>query len=72
MPGPLGPDNRVFWGKLPYEVEHELVEIGALVPQKDMLRASPVLLSRLMIVFAKHLAAAAQGMIPFTDSPRCT
>lgn len=33
-----------------------------------MFRASPVLLSQLMIVLAKHLAAATQGMIPFTDS----
>ena len=69
VPGPLGPDNRVYWGKLPYEVEHDLVEIGALVPQEDMLRASPVLLSRLMVVLAKHLAAAARGVIPFTNSP---
>jgi hypothetical protein len=63
IPGPLGPDNRVYWGKLPYEAEHDLVEIGALVPQEDMLRASPVLLSRLMVVLAKHLAAAARGVI---------
>lgn len=69
VPGPLGPDNRVYWGKLPYEVENDLVEIGALVPQEGMLRASPVLLSRLMVVLAKHLAAAARGVIPFTDSP---
>lgn len=69
VPGPLGPDNRVYWGKLPYEVENDLVEIGALVPQEDMLRASPLLLSRLMVVLAKHLAAAARGVIPFTDSP---
>jgi hypothetical protein len=69
VPGPLGPDNEVYWGKLPYEVEHDLVEIGAFVPQEGMLRASPVLLSRLMIVLAKHLAAAARGTIPFTDSP---
>jgi hypothetical protein len=69
VPGPLGPDNRVYWGKLPYEAEHDLVEIGALVPQDDMLRASPVLLSRLMVVLAKHLAAAARGVIPFTNSP---
>ena len=69
IPGPLGPDNRVYWGKLPYEAEHDLVEIGALVPQEDMLRASPVLLSRLMVVLAKHLAAAARGVIPFTNSP---
>jgi len=69
VPGPLAPDNRVYWGKLPYEVEHDLVDLGALIPQEDMLHASPVLLSRLMIVLAKHLAAAAQGTIPFTDSP---
>jgi hypothetical protein len=69
VPGPLGPDNRVYWGKLPYEVEDDLVELGALVPQERMLRASPVLLSRLMVVLAKHLAAAARGVIPFTDSP---
>ncbi|MGH3503784.1 MAG: hypothetical protein ACRDQA_23250 [Nocardioidaceae bacterium] len=69
MPGPLRPGNRVYWGKLPQAVEHDLVEIGALVPQEGMLRASPMLLSPLMIVLAKHLAAAAQGMIPFTDSP---
>lgn len=69
MPGPLGPDNRVYWRKLPYEVENKLVEIGALVPQEGMLHASPGLLSRLMVVLAKHLAAAAQGVIPFTNSP---
>lgn len=69
VPGPLGPDNRVYWGKLPYEVESELVEIGALIPQQDMLHASPVLLSRLMVVLAKHLAATETGVIPFTDSP---
>jgi hypothetical protein len=34
-----------------------------------MLHASPVLLSLLMVVLAIHLAAAAQGVIPFTDSP---
>ena len=34
-----------------------------------MLHVSPVLLSRLMVVLAKHLAAATRGMIPFTDSP---
>jgi len=69
VPGALGPDNRVYWGKLPYEVENDLVDIGALVPQEGMLRASPVLLSRLMVVLAKHMAAAARGVIPFTDSP---
>lgn len=69
VPGPLGPDNRVYWGKLPYEVESELVDIGALIPQEDMLHASPVLLSRLMVVLAKHLAATEAGVIPFTDSP---
>ena len=69
VPGPLGPDNRLYWGKLPYEVEDALVEIGALVPQEGMLRASPVLLSRLMVVLAKHLAAAARGVIPFTNLP---
>jgi hypothetical protein len=69
VPGPLRPDNRVYWGKLPYEVESDLVDIGALVPQEGMLRGSPVLLSRLMVVLAKHLAAAARGVIPFTDSP---
>lgn len=69
VPGPLGPDNRVYWGKLPHEVEDDLVEIGALVPQEGMLRASSVLLSRLMVVLAKHLAAAARGVIPFTNSP---
>jgi hypothetical protein len=66
---PLGPYNRVYWGKLPYEVENDLVSIGALVPDADMLRASPVLLSQLMVVLAKHLAAATPGVIPFTDSP---
>jgi hypothetical protein len=69
VPGPLGPDNRVYWGKLPYQVEHDLLSIGALVPDDGMLRASPVLLSRLMVVLAKHLAAATRGVIPFTDSP---
>jgi hypothetical protein len=69
VPGPLGPDNRVYWGKLPYEVERDLVSLGALVPDADMLRASPVLLSQLMVVLAKHLAAASRGVIPFTDSP---
>jgi len=69
VPGPLGPDNRVYWGKLPYEVEDDLVDIGALVPQDGMLRASPVLLSRLMVILAKHLAVATRGVIPFTNSP---
>jgi hypothetical protein len=69
VPGPLGPDNRVYWGKLPYGFESDLVGIGALVPDGGMLRASPVLLSRLMVVLAKHLAAATRGVIPFTDSP---
>ena len=69
VPAPLGPDNRVYWGKLPFEVEKDLVEIGALVPQEGMLQASPVLLSRLMVVLAKHLAAASRGVIPFTNSP---
>ena len=69
VPGPLGPDNRVYWGKLPSQVEHELISIGALIPDDRMLRASPVLLSRLMILLAKHLAAATRGAIPFTDSP---
>ncbi len=58
MPGPLGPDNRLYWGKLPNDIEHDLLTIGALVPDADMLRASPVLLSRLMVVLAKHLATA--------------
>lgn len=69
VPGPLGPRNEVYWGKLPYEVEGDLVDIGALVPQEGRLRASQALLSRLMIVLAKHLAAAVRGTIPFTDSP---
>ncbi len=69
VPGPLGPDNRVYWGKLPYQVEHDLLSIGALERDDGMLRASPVLLSRLMVVLAKHLAAATRGVIPFTDSP---
>lgn len=69
VPGPLGPDNRLYWGKLPHEVEDDLVEIGALVPQEDMLHASPLLLSRLMVMLAKHLAAAERGVIPFTDLP---
>lgn len=68
LPGPLGPDNEAYWGKLPDEVESDLVAIGALVPDAGMLRASPVLLSQLMVVLAKHLAAATQGTIPFTDS----
>jgi len=42
--------------------------MGALAPHGDMLQASPALLSRLMVVLAKHLAAATQGMIPFTES----
>jgi hypothetical protein len=69
VPGPLEANNRLYWGKLPEEVQHELLSIGALIPQDDMLRASPVLLSRLMVVLAKHLAAATRGMIPFTESP---
>lgn len=69
VPGPLGPDNRVHWGKLPYEVEVDLVNIGALIAQDGMLLASPILLSRLMVVLAKHLAAATRGVIPFTNSP---
>lgn len=68
LPGPLGPDTRVYWGKLPGEVEGDLVAIGAFVPHAGMLRASPVLLSQLMIVLAKHMAAASQNTIPFTDS----
>lgn len=68
VPGPLDPYNRLYWGKLPYEVQDDLLSIGALVPQEEMLLASPVLLSRLMVVLAKHLAAATRGMIPFTDS----
>ena len=69
LPGPLRPENRLYWGKLPSVVEDDLVAIGALVPDDGMLRASPVLLSRLMVVLAKHLAAADRGIIPFTDLP---
>jgi hypothetical protein len=69
VPGPLGPDNRVYWGKLPHAVERDLIEIGALVPESGLLRGSPVLLSRLMVVLAKHMAAATRGVIPFTDLP---
>ena len=69
VPGPLGPYNRLYWGKLPLELQSDLLSIGALEPQDDMLRISPVLLSRLMVVLAKHLAAATRGTIPFTDSP---
>ena len=69
VPGPLGPYNRLYWGKLPYAVQRDLLSIGALEPQDDMFRISPVLLSRLMVMLAKHLAAATGGMIPFTDSP---
>lgn len=69
VPGPLSPGNRVYWGKLPYIVEGDLIEIGALVPDSGLLRGSPVLLSRLMVVLARHMAAAAQGVVPFTDSP---
>lgn len=69
VPGPLAPDNRLFWGKLPYIVEDDLIGIGALVPDSGLLRGSPMLLSRLMIVLARHMAAAVQGVIPFTDSP---
>jgi hypothetical protein len=54
---------------LPAEVQNEFLGIGALIPQDDMLSASPVLLSRLMVVLAKHMAAATRGMIPFTESP---
>lgn len=50
-------------------MEDDLVTIGALVPDDGMLRASPVLLSRLMVVLAKHLAAADRGIIPFTGLP---
>ncbi len=46
LPGPLSANNRVYWGKLPREIESDLVDIGALVPDADMLRASPVLLSQ--------------------------
>ncbi len=69
VPGPLGPYNRLYWGKLPEVVQHDLLSIGALIPQDDMFLISPVLLSRLMVVLAKHLAAATPGVIPFTDSP---
>ena len=69
VPGPLGPDNEMYWGKLPRAVETDFLDIGALDPQDGMLRVSPVLLSRLMVVLAKHLAAGSQGVIPFTDSP---
>lgn len=68
VPGPLEAHNRLYWGKLPEEVQNELLAIGALAPQGHMLHVSPVLLSRLMVVLAKHLAAATQGMIPFTES----
>jgi hypothetical protein len=69
VPGPLAPENRLFWGKLPSIVQAELITAGALVPTDHMLKVSPVLLSRLMVVLAKHLAAAERGVIPFTDSP---
>jgi len=59
----------VYWGKLPRAVENDLVELGALIPQEGMLRGSPALLSRLMVLFAKHLAAAAREVIPFTELP---
>jgi hypothetical protein len=69
VPGPLEAGNRVYWGKLPLTVQEELVGIGALAREDDsMFRVSPVLLSRLMIVLAKHLAGASRGVIPFTDS----
>ena len=70
VPGPLNANNRVYWGKLPLTVQDDLVEIGAFAPEeRGMYRVSPVLLSRLMIVLAKHLASASGGMvIPFTDS----
>ncbi len=68
VPGPLDGYNRVHWGKLPLAVQDELVESGAFAPEDgNMYRVSPVLLSRLMIVLAKHLAAASRGVIPFTD-----
>lgn len=68
LAGPLTANNRLYWGKLPPEIERDLVDIGAVVPDADMLRASPVLRSQLMIVLAKHMAAATRGTIPFTDS----
>jgi Family of unknown function (DUF6236) len=69
VPGPLRANNRLHWGKLPYQVQDELLAKGALIPRDDMLLASPVLLSQLMVVLAKHLAAATRGTIPFTESP---
>jgi hypothetical protein len=68
VPGPLEPHNRLYWGKLPYEVQDDLLLRGAAIPQDEMLLVSPALLSRLMVVLAKHLAAAMQGVIPFTES----
>jgi hypothetical protein len=68
VPGPLEANNRLYWGKLPAQVQYELIEMGALAPQGDMFQVSPVLLARLMVVLAKHLAAATQGMVPFTES----
>lgn len=69
VPGPLDASNRVYWGKLPLTIQDELVGIGALAREDDgMFRVSPVLLSQLMIVLAKHLAGASRGVIPFTDS----
>ena len=70
VPGPLGPYNRLYWGKLPIRCPaRTLLDRRATEPQDGMFRISPVLLSRLMVVLAKHLAAANGGMIPFTDSP---
>jgi len=69
VPGSLQASNRLYWGKLPGEVERDLLDLKAAVPHEDMLLVSPVLLSRLMVVLAKHMAAVTSGTIPFTESP---
>jgi hypothetical protein len=65
----LEANNRLHWGKLPGEVERDLLDLNIAVPRDNMLLVSPVLLSQLMVVLAKHLAAVTSGMIPFTESP---
>jgi hypothetical protein len=61
LPGPLGPGNEVYWGSC-HPLSKTISSRSARLSRRLAGCAHrPVLLSRLMVVLAKHLAAAGRG-----------
>jgi uncharacterized protein DUF6236 len=63
-PGPLTGSNRLYYGKLPGEIEYELSDMRAVLDVNGVMQGSERFLRPLLAVTAKHLAAACKRRFP--------